>query len=874
VKPGPENILARIGPLRLRVLRPPGALPRWAQRWLLRLAGQEGAGSDETARRIAQTLAEDVHAADIDLWPGTVHDTLDAGRARCEWAIVDPDGTPVLEAARTLRRAAEGKGWELLLLEREGTGTPWGLRRRAHVACPLSLHAARQALADAAVRLVGQGALDRTLGLPTLPVPEGFADRLGRSGRRRAGVSRLLLLRGWLHEWWRRQRARFTSEYWCIGVIDAPIDKVLSQERLQVRWITRPDPRGYWADPFGIPGDPERLTAEYFDERTGKGHLELLTLDSEGSIRFRRKLEVGEGEHTSFPAVFELDGRRFGLAEQSAGASVVLHEVDARGEWRPVATLLEGVHAADPVLFKVGTRYWLAYTNLAIGSMDNLCLAYADDIAGPWQLHANNPVKVDVRSARMAGRPFLHEGHLYRPAQDCLGRYGSAVVILRVDELSPTRFEETVVRRLEADPGAHLPHGVHTLSAWDQRTLVDAKIERMNLVSWMRKLRERIGLPARHGVSRRVNDDRVFVYIPRLSTGGGEISMLRVAEGLAERGLDVEVVVHDASVREVPLPRGLTLIDLQATGTAQAVRKLAQRIRKRLPRYVISAFPHTNVATVTAVKMAGTGAMSIVTEHAPLTNQIEQQDNWRYRALPLLVRATYRHADAIVAVSPGVREDLRPIVGRKVRIHCIHNPVLPDDFEAASEAEPGHPWLLDPGLQVVMSMSRLSEEKDLPTLIRAFARIRASHPCARLLMVGEGPERERLEALIDEHGLRDVAELPGRTDQPLAWMRHAAVFVLSSRFEGYGNVLVEAMAVGTPVVATDCPVGPREILDNGRFGDLVPVGDDAAMGRAISLALTARRLPEGASASARRLTQARTCDDYLALLNHLDLTRG
>ena len=875
MKPASPRVPSRLGPLRLRVQQPAGALPRWAQRLLHKLAQPEVADADGMARsRPAASAVDDGLEADIDLGPGTVRDTPDAGRARGQWAIAAPDGTPVMEAARSLRRAAEGRGWELLLLEREGPGAAWRLRRRAHIASPTSAAAARQALADGAVRLVGQGALDRTLGLPTAAVPAGFADRLGHPRRPGTALSRLSGLAGWWRQWWRQQRSRLFSEHWCIGVIDAPIQKVLSQERLQVRWITQPDPRGYWADPFGMPGDARRLTAEYFDERTGKGHLELLTLDDDGSIRFRRRLQVGSGRHASFPSVFELDGRRLGLAEQAADGRVVLHEVDAAGEWQPLAVLLDGVQAADPVLFKVGERYWLGYTNLAIGAFDNLCLAWADDLAGPWTQHLNNPVKVDVRGARMAGRPFVHEGRLYRPAQDCLRCYGAAVVIHRVDQIGPASFEETVVRRLEPDPAAHLPHGVHTLSAWGERTLVDAKIERMNVVSWMRKLRGRVGMTAHEGPVRHVHDDRVFIYIPQLRTGGGEISMLRVAEGLAERGLDVEVVVHDAASRELPLPRGITLIDLQAAGTAQAVRKLAQRIRKRQPRYVISAFPHTNIATVTAVKMAGTGAMSIVTEHAPLSRQIEQQDNWRYRALPLLVRAAYRRADAVVAVSPGVREDLKPIVGRQVRIHCIHNPVLPDDFEAQAEAEPGHRWLLDPGLQVVMSMCRLSEEKDLPTLVRAFVRIRAGHPCARLLLVGEGPERERLQALLDESGLSGVAELPGRTEQPLAWMRKAAVFVLSSRFEGFGNVLVEALAVGTPVVATDCPVGPREILDDGRYGDLVPVGDDAAMARAISLALTARRLPEGARSAARRLTQSRSCDDYLALLNHLDLTRG
>lgn len=868
---------AKTSPLRLRVQWPSGPRPGWAVSWMQGLSASDGLlVLDEPAFGASPGAAPSPAAGpdcDIELWPGAVGARPSAAGA-CEWIIVDPHGTPVLDAARSLRAAARGQGWELLLLEREGPTRPWLLRRRAHVACPSSDEPALRALAIAAARLVRQGAIDRSLGLPALPVPLSFVASIGRPAKPPAPVP--ALRRGWAaaRDWWLRQRSRWVSETWCIGVIDAPIHEVLASERLEVRWITQPQDDGYFADPFGLPGDDRRLCCEYFDERTGKGRLETLTLDDDGSVRFRESIDVGQGGHASFPTAFELDGRRYGMAEMVEERRVTLHTIDERGRWEPVADLLCGVEAADPVLFKWGDWYWLAYTDVRLGNMDNLCLQYAERPEGPWRPHANNPVKVDIRGARMAGLPFVHEGRLYRPSQDCLQTYGQAVVIHRIDHLSPQRFEETVIRRLAADPAAHLPHGMHTLSAWGGRTLVDAKIERMNLVSLTRKFRDRIGRPAKESPWVGSLDDRVFIYIPHLRTGGGEISMLRVAEGLAERGLDVEVVVHESQTRELTMPRGVTLIDLQAKGTAQAVRRLAQRIRKRSPRWVISAFPHTNVATVTAVKMARNGALSVLTEHAPLSRQIDQQNNWRYRALPMLVRAAYRRADAVVAVSAGVKEDLRPLVGRRVRIHTINNPVLPDDFETAAEAVPAHPWLQDAGVQVVMSMCRLSEEKDLATLIRAFARLRAAHPVARLLLVGEGPDRGRLQRLIDEAGLADVAQLPGRTDQPLAWMRSAAVFVLSSTFEGFGNVLVEAMAVGTPVVSTDCPVGPREILADGRYGDLVPVGDDAAMARAISRALTVRRQPEGAREAAMLRTQSRSCDEYLALLNHIDLLRS
>ena len=238
------------------------------------------------------------------------------------------------------------------------------------------------------------------------------------------------------------------------------------------------------------------------------------------------------------------------------------------------------------------------------------------------------------------------------------------------------------------------------------------------------------------------------------------------------------------------------------------------------------------------------------------------------------MRWAYRRAHAVVAVSNGVRDDLQAVAGLAAPPIVIRNPVLPPDFAAETERAPNHPWLLDASIEVVLSVCRLGVEKDLPTLLRAFAEVHRHRPATRLLMAGEGPERGALEALAGELGLAGVVQLPGRTDQPLRWMRHAAVFVLASRFEGFGNVLVEALACGTPVVATDCPVGPREVLEGGRWGTLVPVGDAGAMAAAITRTLGARALPDGARAAALACTEARASDAYRRLFESLAPARS
>jgi glycosyltransferase involved in cell wall biosynthesis len=197
----------------------------------------------------------------------------------------------------------------------------------------------------------------------------------------------------------------------------------------------------------------------------------------------------------------------------------------------------------------------------------------------------------------------------------------------------------------------------------------------------------------------------------------------------------------------------------------------------------------------------------------------------------------YPWADGIIAVSQGVADDLGQITRLSSdRIQVIYNPiVLPELFTLAQEPVE-HPWFKPGEPPVILGVGRLHPQKDFPTLIRAFAEVRKVQQ-ARLMILGDGPERQALTTLVSELGLIEDVAFPGFVQNPYAYMSKAAVFVLSSAWEGLGNVLVEAMAIGTPVVSTNCESGPGEILDGGKYGRLVPVGDSRAIAQAITSVL-------------------------------------
>ncbi len=292
----------------------------------------------------------------------------------------------------------------------------------------------------------------------------------------------------------RRARGRLRSwlvdETWAIGVIDKPIDAVLERPGLdEVAWIAAPG-GSYYADPFGVPGE-DRILCERFDHDRALGRL--VTLGLERARPTEDALDFPPRGHASFPYLARIGDALLCIPETAASRQLALWRWGEDGSWQPSTVVAENIRALDPVLFGWRGRFWIAYTDGSLGEHDNLCLLHAASLDGPWQPHAGNPVKVDVGSSRPGGTPFMQDGHLHRPAQDCGAHYGAAIVVNRILELTTETFVEAPVARLAPGRDWPYPHGLHTLSAWGDRTLIDAKRQGFVPAAFARRLRSRLG---------------------------------------------------------------------------------------------------------------------------------------------------------------------------------------------------------------------------------------------------------------------------------------------------------------------------------------------------------------------------------------------
>ncbi|MBU0480054.1 MAG: glycosyltransferase [Proteobacteria bacterium] len=337
---------------------------------------------------------------------------------------------------------------------------------------------------------------------------------------------------------------------------------------------------------------------------------------------------------------------------------------------------------------------------------------------------------------------------------------------------------------------------------------------------------------------------KLCILLKSLPTGGVEKMMLNLAEGVAERNYQVEIVLFECTGSHIAsIPESVNLLGLMPEGKKRGVRKLfavakafRQYVRKNRPDVVISAKEQANLVNVLFRLLCRNSYRSVITRHVPLDGGLVGTD-----AKPFVIWL-YRHilwrADRIVAVSEGIAGEIRSMIPAHAADHVsvICNPVIDSSvFEKASQTL-DEQWLEDKKVPLMVASGRLSHQKGFDILLEAVSILREKM-VVKLLILGEGEMRERLMDDISRLSLEEDVRLVGFKVNPYPYYKNADVFVMSSRWEGQPLALIEALAMGTRVVSTDCRTGPREILQGGRLGVLVPSEDPRALAEGIEAAL-------------------------------------
>jgi glycosyltransferase involved in cell wall biosynthesis len=361
------------------------------------------------------------------------------------------------------------------------------------------------------------------------------------------------------------------------------------------------------------------------------------------------------------------------------------------------------------------------------------------------------------------------------------------------------------------------------------------------------------------------------IYIHDLSPGGVERQSLVLADELRARGIDIVLVLHQLRGELIHLlPPGIPVVNLRSARTLQDVFRLRRYLLTQQPDVLVANVDHNNIAAALANTLAGTKTKLVICQHNPLSAGFHATVNWKHRLVPMFYKMLSSRIDHAVAVSNGIARELVAAGLTPTKVTTILNAVIGDDFIERSKKPVSHPWLVHKDRPVFVTAGRLVEMKDQRTLLRAFA-IHLRRRPSRLMLLGTGPMLHELQALAGTLGVAEHVAFEGFVRNPLPYMRAADGFVLSSRSEGFGNVLVEAMGCGTPIISTDCPHGPADILAHGKYGILVPPRDPEALAPAFGRLLAERakwpaeRLRERAGA----FSYGACADGYARLLHSL-----
>lgn len=359
---------------------------------------------------------------------------------------------------------------------------------------------------------------------------------------------------------------------------------------------------------------------------------------------------------------------------------------------------------------------------------------------------------------------------------------------------------------------------------------------------------------------------RLLVVRPTLATGGADRVTLTLLRHFDRQLFEPTLALmraEGALLAEVP--PDVEVVDLGAANLWVAAKPLRQLIAQRRPDVLFSTSSGTNITAARARGKRG-GPRLVLSERSGLVRDRPPLKQW---ALTTAKRRLYPRADCITAVSRGVAGDLESRLGLDPeRIVVVHNPVVTPELERRAAQSVSEPWF-DEETPVLIAAGRLESVKGFDLLIEAVRQVREHHDC-RLILLGEGPLRDALQRQIESAGLAPHVKMPGFVDNPYAYMSRSQMFVLSSHFEGLPAVLIQAMACGIPVVTTDCPFGPAEVVTDGQDGLMVPTGDTAALAQGIGelLANPDRRhkLAEAGITSSRRFTLDNSLPRYVAAL--------
>lgn len=364
----------------------------------------------------------------------------------------------------------------------------------------------------------------------------------------------------------------------------------------------------------------------------------------------------------------------------------------------------------------------------------------------------------------------------------------------------------------------------------------------------------------------------IAFLIPDLAGGGAQHMVINMANEFASRGHKVDLlVVKDEGPYKEKVEKAVNVICFHRKKVFYAMPPLRKYLQNNKPDILMAAITNTNLlAAITKLFTHRLKTKIILTERNFFSMRIKK-GNGAVTAfvMTVLVRLFYRFADRVVGISKGVADDIQTVANLPDnKIVWIHNPVVTEQTLKALEEDREDSWFNEIDVPVIVTSGRLVEQKDYPTMLQAFARLLMTRE-AKLLVLGQGVLKEDLERMCETLGIAEHVYFKGFVDNPYPFMKKADVFVMSSQWEGFCNVIVEALLCGLSVVATDCPSGPAEILDNGKYGTLVPVGDVEALAQALDNALQKNTDTEQPKNRAMCFTAEKICDQYEQLFEDI-----